>query len=149
MAPNTYQGVNSDLSQRHPVPPLPPPPPVIRGVTGPASGWGIAPVGTPPPWSEQAGCPHHMRSSCSSSSWPVLGSTGRRSPRLLALFFFTGSFAPLGSLEQIEGLRLWVCSSRPPPHACVWLRPCRAAVISLGCFHSLQKQSSRPARLDA
>ena len=45
MAPNTlYQGVNSDLSWGHPVPPLPPPPPVIRGVTGPASGWGIAPV---------------------------------------------------------------------------------------------------------
>lgn len=44
MAPNTYQGVNSDLSRRRSVPPLPPPPPVIRGVTGPASGWGIAPV---------------------------------------------------------------------------------------------------------
>lgn len=45
MAPNTlYQVVNSDLSRWLPVPPLPLSPPVIRGVTGPALDWGIAPV---------------------------------------------------------------------------------------------------------
>lgn len=100
MAPNTlYQGVNSDLSRASSASP-PTPTPSDQRCDGPNIRLGdcpSGPVGAPPPWSEQAGCPHHVWSSCSSSFWPVLGSIGKRkSPRLLLLFFFTRAFLPLG-----------------------------------------------------
>lgn len=125
MAPDTlYQVVNSDLSQWLPVPPLPLSPPVIRGVMGPALDWGIAPMAQQAlhPWGKQAGCPHHVWSSCSSySSWLVLGFVGsRRSPRLLPLFFFTKLFSPWisGADRSRDQALVPAALTLLPGHAC-------------------------------
>lgn len=88
---------------------------------------------------------------CGAHVPPALASPGlywQEKPQTLALFFFTGSFAPLGS-EQIEGLRLCVQLALLLMHACGCAYAGQPA-ISLGCFHSLQRCSPHSlALLDA
>ena len=136
----------------HPVPPLPPPPPVIRGVMGPISGWGIAPVAQ---WAlhlhgvNRQGAPIRCGAHvppAPGQSWAPLAR--EKAPDSYSCSFSLELFSPWVSGADRSRSRLWVCGSRPPC-ACVWLCPCRAAIVSLGCFHSLQRRSSRPAGLDA
>lgn len=154
MAPNTlYQVVNSDLSRWLPVPPLPLSPCDQRcdGASIRLGDRTSGPAGTPPPWGKQAGCPHHVWSSCSSySSWLVLGFVGRRSPRLLPVFFFTKLFSPgiSGADRSRDQALVPAAFTLLPGHACRRAHG-GAAIVSLGCFRSSQRQSSQPVGLDA
>lgn len=150
MAPNTCQGVNSDLSQG--VQCLPSTPsPVIRGVTGPASGWGIAPVAQ---WAlhlhgvNRRGVPP---SHAELMFLQLLASPGlywqEKPQKPLACSSSLEALLPLDSLEQIEGAQTLGVQLCPPPHACVWLLPMQGSRHLPGLLPSLQRQSSQPARL--